>query len=50
MAKKEHKRSCLIYICTCELRDGLEKLKELHEETKEKIEELEDVIDRGCED
>ena len=50
MDKKPHKRSCLIYLCTCEVRESLDKLKELQEEIKEKIEELEDTIDRGCED
>ena len=43
----KHKPSCLIYICTCEVRNNLEKLKHLHGELKEEILILEEKIERS---
>ena len=42
----KHKLSCLIYICTCEVKSDLEKLKRLHGELKEEILTLEEVLEK----
>lgn len=51
MDNRPHGPRCLRYICTCDLKRDFDKLKDLQEETKEKIEELEELVqDRGCEE
>jgi len=42
----KHKPTCIIYVCTCDVRSDLEKLKDLQEKYKKEVTTLEEALDK----